>query len=44
LTRKPAELQPEIPKNQRDALILRAKARAAARMEMEDKLRRHHRI
>jgi Fe-S-cluster-containing hydrogenase component 2/DNA-binding Lrp family transcriptional regulator len=44
LARKPAELQPEVPKNQRDAFILRAQTRAAARMEMEDKLRRHQRI
>jgi len=44
LARKPAELQPEIPKNQRDAFILRAQARAAARMDMDDKLRRHQRI
>jgi ferredoxin len=44
LTRKPSELQPEVPKNQRDAFILRAQARAAARMDMDDKLRRHQRI
>jgi Na+-translocating ferredoxin:NAD+ oxidoreductase subunit B len=44
LARKPADLQPEVPKNQRDAFVLRAKARAAARLEMEDKLKRHQRL
>jgi Fe-S-cluster-containing hydrogenase component 2 len=44
LTRKPVDRQPEVPKNQRDAFILRAQARAAARMEMEDKLKRHQRL
>jgi ferredoxin len=44
LTRKPAELQPEVPKNQRDAFILRAQLRAAARKEMDDKLKRHQRL
>lgn len=44
LARKPADLQPEVPKNQREAFALRARARAAARMEMEDKLKRHRRL
>lgn len=44
LARKPEAIQPEVPKNQRDAFILRAKARAAARMNMDDKLKRHQRI
>ena len=39
-----ADLQPEIPKNQREAFTLRVQARAAARMEMEDKLKRHQRL
>lgn len=44
LARKPADLQPGVPKSQREAFILRAQARAAARMEMEDKLKRHQRL
>ncbi len=44
LARKPDELQPGVPKNQRDAFILRAQLRAAARIEMEDKLKRHQQL
>jgi len=44
LVRKPPELQPDVPKNQRDAFILRSQARAAARKDMEDKLKRHQRL
>ena len=44
LARKPPELQPDVPKNQREAFIMRAKARNASRMEMEDKLKRHQRL
>jgi formate hydrogenlyase subunit 6/NADH:ubiquinone oxidoreductase subunit I len=44
LARKPAELLPQVPKNQRDAFILRAQARAEARMDMDDKLKRHQRL
>jgi NAD-dependent dihydropyrimidine dehydrogenase PreA subunit len=44
LARKLAELQPVVPKNQRDAFILRAQARAAARIDMEDKLKRHQQL
>jgi ferredoxin len=44
LVRKPAELQPAVPKSQRDALLLRAQARAKAKVEMEDKLKRHQRL
>ncbi len=44
LARKPAELLPQVPKNQRDAFILRAQARATARIEMDDKLKRHQRL
>jgi ferredoxin len=44
LARKPPELQPDVPKNQREAFLLRAKARHVSRMEMEDKLKRHQRL
>jgi ferredoxin len=42
LVRKSPELQPCVPKNQRDAYILRAQARAAVRMGMDDKLIQTH--
>jgi ferredoxin len=44
LARKPAELQPSVPKGQRDAFLLRAQARAKAQKEIEDKLKRHQRL
>jgi ferredoxin len=44
LVRKPSELQPVVPKSQRDAFQLRAQAREKARLEIEDKLKRHQRL
>jgi Na+-translocating ferredoxin:NAD+ oxidoreductase subunit B len=44
LARKAAELQPTVPKSQRDAFLLRAQARAKARIDIEDKLKRHQRL
>jgi ferredoxin len=41
LARKPPELQPVVPKNPKEAFILRAKMRAAAKKEMDAKLERH---
>jgi len=41
LIRKPSELQSTVPKNQREAFLLRAKARAETRRDMEDKINRH---
>jgi ferredoxin len=40
LARKPADLQAPVPKNQREAFALRAAARARARAQLEDKLKR----
>lgn len=40
LRRKPPEVQPVVPKNQKEAFILRAKMRAEVRKEMDDKLNR----
>jgi formate hydrogenlyase subunit 6/NADH:ubiquinone oxidoreductase subunit I len=44
LVRKPAADQPVVPKNQKDAFSMRAKARAAAKSDLEDKVSRHHKI
>jgi ferredoxin len=44
LTRKPSEIQPAVPKNQREAFILRAKARAESQMEIKDKVERHKKL
>ncbi len=44
LTRKPPELQPPVPKNQREAFILRAKARAESEMGIRDKVERHKKL
>jgi NAD-dependent dihydropyrimidine dehydrogenase PreA subunit len=41
LVRKPSEVQPPVPKNQREALAWRAASRARARAQLEDKLQRH---
>lgn len=43
LVRKPTSEQPTVPKNQKEAFVLRAKARAAARSDLEDKVERHKR-
>jgi hypothetical protein len=42
LARKPSELQPEVPKNAREAFERRAKAREA--QALADKLERHQRL
>jgi Fe-S-cluster-containing hydrogenase component 2 len=44
ITRKPPELQLPVPKNQREAFILRAKARAEAQMEIIDKMDRYKKL
>jgi Fe-S-cluster-containing hydrogenase component 2 len=44
LARKPSELQPDVPKSQRDAFGLRTQVRAPTWKEMEDKLKRHRRL
>ena len=44
LSRKPLEIQPSVPKNQREAFILRTKARAESRMEIKDKVERHKKL
>ena len=41
LQRKAADRQPPVPKNHREAFALRAAARARARAQIEDKLKRH---
>ncbi|MBW1782438.1 MAG: 4Fe-4S binding protein [Deltaproteobacteria bacterium] len=41
LTRKPEELQPHVPENQREAFSLRSQARAQAQADLTDKLNRH---
>ena len=44
LVRKPEEQQPNLPKNQMEAYMLRAKLRAQAKADLEDKLDRHKRL
>lgn len=44
LVRKPEEQQPNIPKNQMEAHMLRAKLRARAKADLVDKLERHKKI
>ncbi len=44
LDRKAEEAQSQIPKNQMEAYLLRAKARATAKAELTDKLERHKRV
>ncbi|MGE5257058.1 MAG: ATP-binding protein [Hyphomicrobiales bacterium] len=41
LTRKPPEMQPPVPKNQKEAFVCRARARVQAHKEIRDKLERH---
>jgi ferredoxin len=44
LIRKPPEMQPTVPKNPREAFILRARERAKVRQDMEDKINRHKKL
>jgi Fe-S-cluster-containing hydrogenase component 2 len=44
LQRKPPEIQPVVPKNQKEAFLLRARMRAEVRQEMDDKLSRHKKL
>ena len=44
LERKPQEAQPEIPKNQMEAHMMRINARTQARAQLGDKLERHKSI
>jgi MinD superfamily P-loop ATPase len=44
LSRKTSDIQPTVPKNQREAFILRAKARAESQMEIKDKVERHKKL
>ena len=44
LLRKPQSMQPEVPKNQMEAFILRSKLRAQAKAGLSDKLERLKKI
>lgn len=44
LERKPASEQPTVPKSQKEAFALRARARAAARGKLESKVSRHRKV
>jgi len=41
LVRKPPEMQPTVPRNQKEAFLCRARARAQEHMEIKNKLQRH---
>ncbi len=44
LERKPETEQPMVPANQKEAFALRAKARADAKTDLQDKIDRHKKI
>lgn len=44
LIRKPTIEQPAVPKDQKEAFLLRSKARAAARLDLEGKVERHSKV